>query len=245
MKRFGKKTFLIPLLSLFLGLGLLGAAAFAYADDTKSEDRLSAEREIAACVQRGEELYAEMDVLPLELLADRKGTDEINFSDAEKEQLLREKNGLNEAYTGQKAASIRDKAEEVLSFYQKCLSDPAGEPLCIAVKTGVRDMELSDYTVEGDQAQVTASGVVWSLWIEQYEPNGDYYVTMTVNRDTKKYQLAVQEGHWVIEGITDHQKEFPPEEFVPEKARCETLEEAIEAAGSVDTEAELAIADKM
>ena len=238
MKPFQKRMMiLLPAALLLLCLGSF--FVLNDTDFTKSEEQIRAEQEIADCIQRGEELDAETDVIPLELLESNQKAGKEYFSDADKERLLREMDELYECYSEGKANAIRSLSEETLSYHQKSLADNADTPLCIAVKAGVCDVEYSDYVFEGDTAEVKGSNINWNLWIEQYEPNGEYYVTMIVNRDTIQYRLSKQSGSWKILGNTDYLKEFTSDDFSPEKACCETLEEAIEAADKIDIDTEL------
>ena len=234
-----KKKMMIPLLAALLLLCLGSFSVLNYTDFIKSEEQLTAEHEIAACIQRGEELYAKENLIPLELLKNNQKSKSAYFSEADKEQLLKEMDELYDYYSEGRADAIRSRSEEILSHYQNSLAGNAETPLCIAVKSGVGDVECSNYVFKGDTAEVKGSSVGWILRIEQFEPGGKYYVTMIVNRDTIQYQLSKQSGSWKITGNTDYLKEFTSDDFSPEKACCETLEEAIEAADKIDIDAEL------
>ena len=157
------KRMMIPLPATLLLLFLGSFFVLNDTDFTKSEEQLRVEQEIADCIQRGEELYAETDVIPLELLKSNQKAREEYFSDADKERLLRKMDGLYECYSEGKADAIRNQSEEILSHKQSMLTDNADTPLRVAVKAGVRDVKCSNYVFDGDTAEVKGSSVGWNL----------------------------------------------------------------------------------
>ena len=86
------------------------------------------------------------------------------------------------------------------------------------------------------EKKIQFSFVGWLTTI--YQEEGQYSVVTAFNQDTLTKTMVLEDGLWKTLRIDEHRKEFAPDDYVYEKGRFDTLEEALTFVQNMDTEAE-------
>ena len=86
------------------------------------------------------------------------------------------------------------------------------------------------------ERRIRFSFVGWLTTI--YQEGGQYSVVTTFNQNTLTKTMVLEDGLWKTLRIDEHRKEFAPDDYVYEKGRFDTLEEALTFVQNMDTEAE-------
>ena len=71
-----------------------------------------------------------------------------------------------------------------------------------------------------------------------YQEEGQYSVVTAFNQDTLTKTMVLEDGLWKTLRTDEYRKEFAPDDYVYEKGRFDTLEEALEFVQHMNMEAE-------
>ena len=86
------------------------------------------------------------------------------------------------------------------------------------------------------EKKIQFSFVGWLTTI--YQEEGQYSVVTAFNQDTLTKTMVLEDGLWKTLRTDEYRKEFAPDDYVYEKGRFDTLEEALEFVQHMNMEAE-------
>ena len=86
--------------------------------------------------------------------------------------------------------------------------------------------------------QLLGKDFCWSWLTTIYQEGGQYSVVTAFNQDTLTKTMVLEDGLWKTLRTDEYRKEFAPDDYVYEKGRFDTLEEALEFVQHMNMEAE-------
>ena len=216
-------------LKIWLPLLLICTVAFAaltaFSFSATEMDDLDAQLLTAAVAAETERL--KIGVAPADFFAQQ-----LNGRQSAVDSLVASQNGTNldlqQYYTDDLARNyqeIQESAKEHIDLSR------------IDVDSGTTASRLI-YTedISETEKKIQFSFVGWLTTI--YQEEGQYSVVTAFNQDTLTKTMVLEDGLWKTLRIDEHRKEFAPDDYVYEKGRFDTLEEALTFVQNMDTEAE-------
>ena len=216
-------------LKIWLPLLLICTVAFAaltaFSFSATEMDDLDAQLLTAAVAAETELL--KIGVAPADVFAQQ-----LNGRQSAVDSLVASQNGTNldlqQYYTDDLARNyqeIQESAKEHIDLSR------------IDVDSGTTASRLI-YTedISETEKKIQFSFVGWLTTI--YQEEGQYSVVTAFNQDTLTKTMVLEDGLWKTLRIDEHRKEFAPDDYVYEKGRFDTLEEALTFVQNMDTEAE-------
>ena len=216
-------------LKIWLPLLLICTVAFAaltaFSFSATEMDDLDAQLLTAAVAAETERL--KIGVAPADVFAQQ-----LNGRQSAADSLVASQNGTNldlqQYYTDDLARNyqeIQESAKEHVDLSR------------IDVDSGTTASRLI-YTenISETEKKIQFSFVGWLTTI--YQEEGQYSVVTVFNQDTLTKTMVLEDGLWKTLRIDEHRKEFAPDDYVYEKGRFDTLEEALTFVQNMDTEAE-------
>ena len=216
-------------LKIWLPLLLICTVAFAaltaFSFSATEMDDLDAQLLTAAVAAETERL--KIGVAPADVFAQQ-----LNGRQSAVDSLVASQNGTNldlqQYYTDDLARNyqeIQESAKEHIDLSR------------IDVDSGTTASRLI-YTedISETEKKIQFSFVGWLTTI--YQEGGQYSVVTAFNQDTLTKTMVLEDGLWKTLRIDEHRKEFAPDDYVYEKGRVDTLEEALTFVQNMDTEAE-------
>ena len=216
-------------LKIWLPLLLICTVAFAaltaFSFSATEMDDLDAQLLTAAVAAETERL--KIGVAPADVFAQQ-----LNGRQSAVDSLVASQNGpnldLQQYYTDDLARNyqeIQESAKEHIDLSR------------IDVDSGTTASRLI-YTedISETEKKIQFSFVGWLTTI--YQEEGQYSVVTAFNQDTLTKTMVLEDGLWKTLRIDEHRKEFAPDDYVYEKGRFDTLEEALTFVQNMDTEAE-------
>lgn len=216
-------------LKIWLPLLLICTVAFAaltaFSFSATEMDDLDAQLLTAAVAAETERL--KIGVAPADVFAQQ-----LNGRQSAADSLVASQNGTNldlqQYYTDDLARNyqeIQESAKEHVDLSR------------IDVDSGTTASRLI-YTenISETEKKIQFSFVGWLTTI--YQEGGQYSVVTAFNQDTLTKTMVLEDGLWKTLRIDEHRKEFAPDDYVYEKGRFDTLEEALTFVQNMDTEAE-------
>ena len=216
-------------LKIWLPLLLICTVAFAaltaFSFSATEMDDLDAQLLTAAVAAETERL--KIGVAPADVFAQQ-----LNGRQSAVDSLVASQNGTNldlqQYYTDDLARNyqqIQESAKEHIDLSR------------IDVDSGTTASRLI-YTedISETEKKIQFSFVGWLTTI--YQEEGQYSVVTAFNQDTLTKTMVLEDGLWKTLRIDEHRKEFAPDDYVYEKGRFDTLEEALTFVQNMDTEAE-------
>ena len=216
-------------LKIWLPLLLICTVAFAaltaFSFSATEMDDLDAQLLTAAVAAETERL--KIGVAPADVFAQQ-----LNGRQSAVDSLVASQNGTNldlqQYYTDDLARNyqeIQESAKEHIDLSR------------IDVDSGTTASRLI-YTedISETEKKIQFSFVGWLTTI--YQEGGQYSVVTAFNQDTLTKTMVLEDGLWKTLRIDEHRKEFAPDDYVYEKGRFDTLEEALTFVQNMDTEAE-------
>ena len=216
-------------LKIWLPLLLICTVAFAaltaFSFSATEMDDLDAQLLTAAVAAETERL--KIGVAPADVFAQQ-----LNGRQSAADSLVASQNGTNldlqQYYTDDLARNyqeIQESAKEHVDLSR------------IDVDSGTTASRLI-YTenISETEKKIQFSFVGWLTTI--YQEEGQYSVVTAFNQDTLTKTMVLEDGLWKTLRIDEHRKEFAPDDYVYEKGRFDTLEEALTFVQNMDTEAE-------
>ena len=216
-------------LKIWLPLLLICTVAFAaltaFSFSATEMDDLDAQLLTAAVAAETERLkigVAPADVFPQQLNGRQSAVD----------SLVASQNGTNldlqQYYTDDLARNyqeIQESAKEHIDLSR------------IDVDSGTTASRLI-YTedISETEKKIQFSFVGWLTTI--YQEEGQYSVVTAFNQDTLTKTMVLEDGLWKTLRTDEYRKEFAPDDYVYEKGRFDTLEEALEFVQHMNMEAE-------
>ena len=216
-------------LKIWLPLLLICTVAFAaltaFSFSATEMDDLDAQLLTAAVAAETERL--KIGVAPADVFAQQ-----LNGRQSAVDSLVASQNGTNldlqQYYTDDLARNyqeIQESAKEHIDLSR------------IDVDSGTTASRLI-YTedISETEKKIQFSFVGWLTTI--YQEEGQYSVVTAFNQDTLTKTMVLEDGLWKTLRIDEHRKEFAPDDYVYEKGRFDTREEALTFVQNMDTEAE-------
>ena len=216
-------------LKIWLPLLLICTVAFAaltaFSFSATEMDDLDAQLLTAAVAAETERL--KIGVAPADVFAQQ-----LNGRQSAVDSLVASQNGTNldlqQYYTDDLARNyqeIQESAKEHIDLSR------------IDVDSGTTASRLI-YTedISETEKKIQFSFVGWLTTI--YQEEGQYSVVTAFNQDTLTKTMVLEDGLWKTLRIDEHRKESAPDDYVYEKGRFDTLEEALTFVQNMDTEAE-------
>ena len=216
-------------LKIWLPLLLICTVAFAaltaFSFSATEMDDLDAQLLTAAVAAETERL--KIGVAPADVFAQQ-----LNGRQSAVDSLVASQNGTNldlqQYYTDDLARNyqeIQESAKEHIDLSR------------IDVDSGTTASRLI-YTedISETEKKIQFSFVGWLTTI--YQEEGQYSVVTAFNQDTLTKTMVLEDGLWKTLRIDEHRKEFAPDDYVYEKGRFDTLEEALEFVQHMNMEAE-------
>ena len=216
-------------LKIWLPLLLICTVAFAaltaFSFSATEMDDLDAQLLTAAVAAETERL--KIGVAPADVFAQQ-----LNGRQSAADSLVASQNGTNldlqQYYTDDLARNyqeIQESAKEHVDLSR------------IDVDSGTTASRLI-YTenISETEKKIQFSFVGWLTTI--YQEEGQYSVVTVFNQDTLTKTMVLEDGLWKTLRIDEHRKEFAPDDYVYEKGRFDTLEEALEFVQHMNMEAE-------
>ena len=216
-------------LKIWLPLLLICTVAFAaltaFSFSATEMDDLDAQLLTAAVAAETERL--KIGVAPADVFAQQ-----LNGRQSAVDSLVASQNGTNldlqQYYTDDLARNyqeIQESAKEHIDLSR------------IDVDSGTTASRLI-YTedISETEKKIQFSFVGWLTTI--YQEGGQFSVVTAFNQDTLTKTMVMEDGLWKTLRIDEHRKEFAPDDYVYEKGRFDTLEEALTFVQNMDTEAE-------
>lgn len=216
-------------LKIWLPLLLICMVAFAaltaFSFSATEMDDLDAQLLTAAVAAETERL--KIGVAPADVFAQQ-----LNGRQSAADSLVASQNGTNldlqQYYTDDLARNyqeIQESAKEHIDLSQ------------IDVDSGTTASRLI-YTedISETEKKIQFSFVGWLTTI--YQEEGQYSVVTAFNQDTLTKTMVLEDGLWKTLRTDEYRKEFAPDDYVYEKGRFDTLEEALTFVQNMDTEAE-------
>ena len=204
-------------LKIWLPLLLICTVAFAaltaFSFSATEMDDLDAQLLTAAVAAETERL--KIGVAPADVFAQQ-----LNGRQSAVDSLVASQNGTNldlqQYYTDDLARNyqeIQESAKEHIDLSR------------IDVDSGTTASRLI-YTedISETEKKIQFSFVGWLTTI--YQEGGQYSVVTAFNQDTLTKTMVLEDGLWKTLRIDEHRKEFAPDDYVYEKGRFDTLEEA-------------------
>lgn len=216
-------------LKIWLPLLLICTVAFAaltaFSFSATEMDDLDAQLLTAAVAAETERL--KIGVAPADVFAQQ-----LNGRQSAVDSLVASQNGTNldlqQYYTDDLARNyqeIQESAKEHIDLSR------------IDVDSGTTASRLI-YTedISETEKKIQFSFVGWLTTI--YQEEGQYSVVTAFNQDTLTKTMVLEDGLWKTLRTDEYRKEFAPDDYVYEKGRFDTLEEALTFVQNMDTEAE-------
>ena len=212
----------LPLL-LICTVAFAALTAFSFSA-TEMED-LDAQLLTAAVAAETERL--KIGVAPADVFAQQ-----LNGRQSAVDSLVASQNGTNldlqQYYTDDLARNyqeIQESAKEHIDLSR------------IDVDSGTTASRLI-YTedISETEKKIQFSFVGWLTTI--YQEEGQYSVVTAFNQDTLTKTMVLEDGLWKTLRTDEYRKEFAPDDYVYEKGRFDTLEEALEFVQHMNMEAE-------
>ena len=216
-------------LKIWLPLLLICTVAFAaltaFSFSATEMDDLDAQLLTAAVAAETERL--KIGVAPADVFAQQ-----LNGRQSAVDSLVASQNGTNldlqQYYTDDLARNyqeIQESAKEHIDLSR------------IDVDSGTTASRLiytEDISETGKKIQFSFVG--WLTTI--YQEEGQYSVVTAFNQDTLTKTMVLEDGLWKTLRTDEYRKEFAPDDYVYEKGRFDTLEEALEFVQHMNMEAE-------
>ena len=216
-------------LKIWLPLLLICTVAFAaltaFSFSATEMDDLDAQLLTAAVAAETERL--KIGVAPADVFARQ-----LNGRQSAVDSLVASQNGTNldlqQYYTDDLARNyqeIQESAKEHIDLSR------------IDVDSGTTASRLI-YTedISETEKKIQFSFVGWLTTI--YQEEGQYSVVTAFNQDTLTKTMVLEDGLWKTLRTDEYRKEFAPDDYVYEKGRFDTLEEALEFVQHMNMEAE-------
>ena len=216
-------------LKIWLQLLLICTVAFAaltaFSFSATEMDDLDAQLLTAAVAAETERL--KIGVAPADVFAQQ-----LNGRQSAVDSLVASQNGTNldlqQYYTDDLARNyqeIQESAKEHIDLSR------------IDVDSGTTASRLI-YTedISETEKKIQFSFVGWLTTI--YQEEGQYSVVTAFNQDTLTKTMVLEDGLWKTLRTDEYRKEFAPDDYVYEKGRFDTLEEALEFVQHMNMEAE-------
>ena len=216
-------------LKIWLPLLLICTVAFAaltaFSFSATEMDDLDAQLLTAAVAAETERL--KIGVAPADVFAQQ-----LNGRQSAVDSLVASQNGTNldlpQYYTDDLARNyqeIQESAKEHIDLSR------------IDVDSGTTASRLI-YTedISETEKKIQFSFVGWLTTI--YQEEGQYSVVTAFNQDTLTKTMVREDGLWKTLRTDEYRKEFAPDDYVYEKGRFDTLEEALEFVQHMNMEAE-------
>ena len=216
-------------LKIWLPLLLICTVAFAaltaFSFSATEMDDLDAQLLTAAVAAETERL--KIGVAPADVFAQQ-----LNGRQSAVDSLVASQNGTNldlqQYYTDDLARNyqeIQESAKEHIDLSR------------IDVDSGTTASRLI-YTedISETEKKIQFSFVGWLTTI--YQEEGQYSVVTAFNQDTLTKTMVLEDGLWKTLRTDEYRKEFAPDDYVYEKGRFDTLEEALEFVQHMSMEAE-------
>lgn len=216
-------------LKIWLPLLLICTVAFAaltaFSFSATEMDDLDAQLLTAAVAAETERL--KIGVAPADVFAQQ-----LNGRQSAVDSLVASQNGTNldlqQYYTDDLARNyqeIQESAKEHIDLSR------------IDVNSGTTASRLI-YTedISETEKKIQFSFVGWLTTI--YQEEGQYSVVTAFNQDTLTKTMVLEDGLWKTLRTDEYRKEFAPDDYVYEKGRFDTLEEALEFVQHMNMEAE-------
>lgn len=216
-------------LKIWLPLLLICTVAFAaltaFSFSATEMDDLDAQLLTAAVAAETERL--KIGVAPADVFAQQ-----LNGRQSAADSLVASQNGTNldlqQYYTDDLARNyqeIQESAKEHVDLSR------------IDVDSGTTASRLI-YTenISETEKKIQFSFVGWLTNI--YQEEGQYSVVTVFNQDTLTKTMVLEDGLWKTLRTDEYRKEFAPDDYVYEKGRFDTLEEALEFVQHMNMEAE-------
>ena len=216
-------------LKIWLPLLLICTVAFAaltaFSFSATEMDDLDAQLLTAAVAAETERL--KIGVAPADVFAQQ-----LNGRQSAVDSLVASQNGTNldlqQYYTDDLARNyqeIQESAKEHIDLSR------------IDVDSGTTASRLI-YTedISETEKKIQFSFVGWLTTI--YQEGGQYSVVTAFNQDTLTKTMVLEDGLWKTLRTDEYRKEFAPDDYVYEKGRFDTLEEALEFVQHMNMEAE-------
>lgn len=216
-------------LKIWLPLLLICTVAFAaltaFSFSATEMDDLDAQLLTAAVAAETERL--KIGVAPADVFAQQ-----LNGRQSAADSLVASQNGTNldlqQYYTDDLARNyqeIQESAKEHIDLSR------------IDVDSGTTASRLI-YTedISETEKKIQFSFVGWLTTI--YQEEGQYSVVTAFNQDTLTKTMVLEDGLWKTLRTDEYRKEFAPDDYVYEKGRFDTLEEALEFVQHMNMEAE-------
>ena len=216
-------------LKIWLPLLLICTVAFAaltaFSFSATEMDDLDAQLLTAAVAAETERL--KIGVAPADVFAQQ-----LNGRQSAVDSLVASQNGTNldlqQYYTDDLARNyqeIQESAKEHIDLSR------------IDVDSGTTASRLI-YTedISETEKKIQFSFVGWLTTI--YQEEGQYSVVTAFNQETLTKTMVLEDGLWKTLRTDEYRKEFAPDDYVYEKGRFDTLEEALEFVQHMNMEAE-------
>ena len=212
-------------LPLLLNCTVAFAAKTAFSFSATEMDDLDAQLLTAAVAAETERL--KIGVAPADVFAQQ-----LNGRQSAVDSLVASQNGTNldlqQYYTDDLARNyqeIQESAKEHIDLSR------------IDVDSGTTASRLI-YTedISETEKKIQFSFVGWLTTI--YQEEGQYSVVTAFNQDTLTKTMVLEDGLWKTLRTDEYRKEFAPDDYVYEKGRFDTLEEALEFVQHMNMEAE-------
>ena len=216
-------------LKIWLPLLLICTVAFAaltaFSFSATEMDDLDAQLLTAAVAAETERL--KIGVAPADVFAQQ-----LNGRQSAADSLVASQNGTNldlqQYYTDDLARNyqeIQESAKEHVDLSR------------IDVDSGTTASRLI-YTenISETEKKIQFSFVGWLTTI--YQEEGQYSVVTVFNQNTLTKTMVLEDGLWKTLRTDEYRKEFAPDDYVYEKGRFDTLEEALEFVQHMNMEAE-------
>ena len=212
-------------LPLLLICTMAFAALTAFSFSATEMDDLDAQLLTAAVAAETERL--KIGVAPADVFAQQ-----LNGRQSAVDSLVASQNGTNldlqQYYTDDLARNyqeIQESAKEHIDLSR------------IDVDSGTTASRLI-YTedISETEKKIQFSFVGWLTTI--YQEEGQYSVVTAFNQDTLTKTMVLEDGLWKTLRTDEYRKEFAPDDYVYEKGRFDTLEEALEFVQHMNMEAE-------
>ena len=216
-------------LKIWLPLLLICTVAFAaltaFSFSATEMDDLDAQLLTAAVAAETERL--KIGVAPADVFAQQ-----LNGRQSAADSLVASQNGTNldlqQYYTDDLARNYQEIQESEKEHVDLSRID---------VDSGTTASRLI-YTenISETEKKIQFSFVGWLTTI--YQEEGQYSVVTVFNQDTLTKTMVLEDGLWKTLRTDEYRKEFAPDDYVYEKGRFDTLEEALEFVQHMNMEAE-------
>ena len=216
-------------LKIWLPLLLICTVAFAaltaFSFSATEMDDLDAQLLTAAVAAETERL--KIGVAPADVFAQQ-----LNGRQSAVDSLVASQNGTN--------LELQQYYTDDLARYYEEIQESAKEHIDLSridVDSGTTASRLI-YTedISETEKKIQFSFVGWLTTI--YQEEGQYSVVTAFNQDTLTKTMVLEDGLWKTLRTDEYRKEFAPDDYVYEKGRFDTLEEALEFVQHMNMEAE-------